>query len=69
MILLALVLSVRMRTEIDPVYLMLALVAFSLSWWGVLYPKDLLREVTLPLALAPAVFAAALRPRPRGVTG
>ena len=69
LILLALVLSFRVRTEIDPVYLLLALVAFSLSWWGVLFPKDLIREVTLPLALAPAVFAGALRPPPRDLTG
>jgi hypothetical protein len=64
-LLFALVLSLRLRTRLDPVFALLAAVAFSLSWWGVLYPKDLIRELTVPLALAPAVFAGAVRP-PRG---
>jgi hypothetical protein len=61
-LLFALVLSLRMRTRLDPVFALLAIVGFCLSWWGVLYPKDLIRELAVPLALAPAVFAGAVRP-------
>jgi hypothetical protein len=51
--------ALRVRTPFDTVYLLFALVAFSLSWLGVLYPKDLFRELVVPLALVPAVLAGA----------
>ncbi|MGH2785599.1 MAG: AZOBR_p60025 family cell surface glycopolymer formation protein [Actinomycetota bacterium] len=47
----------RFRSELDPFFLMYALLVFSLNWLGLLYPKDLIRETTIPLALAPAVIA------------
>ncbi|MGH2794397.1 MAG: AZOBR_p60025 family cell surface glycopolymer formation protein [Actinomycetota bacterium] len=47
----------RLRSELDPIFLMYALLVFSLNWLGLLYPKDLIRETTIPLALAPAVIA------------
>jgi hypothetical protein len=67
LLLLGLVVSLQARTPIDPVYLLFALVALSLSWLGVLYPKDLFRELVVPLSLVPAVLAGALwsRPPPR----
>jgi hypothetical protein len=63
-LLLALVLSLRLRTRLDPVFALLAVVGFCLTWLGVLLPKDLIRELAMPLALAPAVFAGAVRPPP-----
>jgi hypothetical protein len=61
-LLFALVLSLRLRTRLDPVFALLAGVGFCLTWLGVLFPKDLIRELAIPLALAPAVFAGAVRP-------
>jgi hypothetical protein len=52
-----LVRAARLRTPLDAVYLPLALLILSLTWLGVQYPKDLLRETALPLALLPAVLA------------
>jgi hypothetical protein len=63
-LLFALVLSLRLRTRFDPVFALLAAVGFCLTWLGMLYPKDLIRELAIPLALAPAVFAGAVRPPP-----
>jgi hypothetical protein len=61
-LLFALVLSLRLRTRFDPVFALLAGLGFCLTWLGVLFPKDLIRELAIPLALAPAVFAGAVRP-------
>jgi hypothetical protein len=61
-LLFALVLSLRLRTRFDPVFALLAALGFCLTWLGMLYPKDLIRELAIPLALAPAVFAGAVRP-------
>jgi hypothetical protein len=63
-LLFALVLSLRVRTRLDPVFALLAAVGFCLTWLGMLFPKDLIRELAMPLALAPAVFAGAVRPPP-----
>jgi len=38
-LLLALLLGLRARTPFDTIYVCLGLVAFSLSWWGLLFPK------------------------------
>lgn len=50
------VLALRARNAIAPVFLLLALLVFSLNWLGVLYPKDLIREVSLAFALLPFVI-------------
>jgi hypothetical protein len=68
-LLFALFLSLRFRTRLDPVFALLAVVGFCLTYLGVLYPKDLIRELAMPLALAPAVFAAAVRPPPMEQAG
>lgn len=47
----------RFRSELDPIFLLYALLVFSLNWLGLLYPKDLIRETTIPIALAPVVIA------------
>ena len=52
----------RLRSELDPFFLMYALLIFSLNWLGILYPKDLIRETVIPIALAPAVIAGLRRP-------
>ena len=56
--------GLRISTSIDPVFVLLALLVLSLNWYGVLYPKDLLRECTVPMALLPAVIAGARRADP-----
>lgn len=53
--------ALRVETPIAPVLFVLALLIFSLNWLGVLYPKDLIREATIPLALVPFVFASQAR--------
>jgi len=60
-IVIGLVLAARARTPLDLVYLPLALLVCGLSWLGLLYPKDLIRELAMPLALLPAVVAGAVR--------
>ena len=55
--------AIRLRSEVQAVFVLLALVAFSLNWWNLLYPKDLLRAVTVQLALLPFVFVPPWRDR------
>ena len=55
MLLIGLVRAARLTTPIDPVFILLALLILSLNWLGVLYPKDLIRETAVPMALLPAV--------------
>ena len=43
--------------HLDPVYLLSALVFFSLGWLQLLYPKDLVPLAAIPLALLPATIA------------
>ena len=54
----AMVRALRFKTPIDAVYLMFLPFVFTFRWWGLLYPKDLLRELAIPLALVPAVAIA-----------
>ena len=49
--------AIRLRTPIDPVYLMFMPIVFAMNTWGLLYAKDALREVAIPLLLLPAVLA------------
>lgn len=55
--------ALRFDSEVQTVFVALALVAFSLNWWNLLYPKDFLRAVTVQLALLPFVFAPRWRDR------
>jgi hypothetical protein len=55
--------ALRVDTPVAPVLFLLALLIFSLNWLGVLYPKDLIREAAIPLALVPFVLAT-----PRGAS-
>ena len=55
------ILAIRVRNAIAPVFFLLALLVFCLNWLGVLYPKDLIREVALALALVPFLLGTANR--------
>lgn len=50
--------AIRWRSSIHTVFFPLAVVVACLSPLGVLYPKDLIREVAAPIALVPLVLAA-----------
>lgn len=54
--------AIRVRTPVDPVFLAFMPVVFAMNKWGLLYVKDLMREVAIPLLLLPL---AALAPRRR----
>jgi hypothetical protein len=72
LLLIGVVRAVRIATPLDPVFLLGAVLVFCLNWYGVLYPKDLLREVAVPMALLPAVIAARRHPglaRPPSAAG
>jgi hypothetical protein len=58
---LGIVRGLRMTSPLDPVFILLTLLMFSLTWPQLLYPKDLLRIATIQLALLPAVVAGARR--------
>ncbi|HWC14517.1 MAG TPA: hypothetical protein VG929_07970 [Actinomycetota bacterium] len=58
-----LVVAARLRHVVDGPYLLLALLTLCLQPLGVLYPKDMIREVSMPLLLLPLVIALALRSR------
>lgn len=58
-LLLGMVLALRLRSPFAPIVLLYALLIFCLNWLGLLYPKDLIRETTVPLALLPALLARA----------
>jgi MYXO-CTERM domain-containing protein len=49
--------AARLRWWLDPVYLLFAALLFSLNWLALQYPKDLIREAVVALALLPAVLA------------
>jgi hypothetical protein len=57
-LLIASVVALRLRTPIDPIFLLIAGVVLSSTYLVILYPKDLLRTMAIPLVLMPAVFAA-----------
>jgi hypothetical protein len=47
----------RLRTPLDALFVLFFLLAACLNWWALLYPKDLIRELVLPLLLIPAALA------------
>lgn len=49
----------RLTSPIDPVFILLTVLMFSLTWVQLLYPKDLMRIAAVQLALLPAVIAGA----------
>lgn len=51
-----LVRALQLRTFLDPVYILFALSAFCLNWLNLLYPKDLIRALAIPLCLLPAAL-------------
>jgi hypothetical protein len=57
----------RLRTCLDILFLLFALMVFSLNWLQLLNPKDLIRLIVLAFALLPAVLAEP-RADPMGVT-
>jgi hypothetical protein len=60
--------AARARSGVDVFFFTYALVIFSLNWLGLLYPKDLIRETTVPLALLPAIIAGVPRaPHPPSI--
>jgi hypothetical protein len=54
--------GLRLSSPVDPVFILLTVLMFSLTWVQLLYPKDLLRIAAVQLALLPAVVAGARRP-------
>lgn len=54
--------AVRVRNPVAFVFVLLALLALSLRPLGVLFPKDALRELSIPLLLLPLVLAAKSMP-------
>jgi hypothetical protein len=67
LLLLGIVRAARVKKLVDPVFILLALLILSLNWYGILYPKDLIRETAIPMVLLPAVVAGA-RAGPGGTT-
>lgn len=55
---LGIVRAVRVRTPVAIVFVLLALLALALRPLGVLFPKDAIRELALPLMLLPLVLGA-----------
>ena len=53
--------AVRCRHPLDPIFVLMAIIAFSSNWLVLLFPKDLLRTVALPLALLPFVIGGSER--------
>jgi hypothetical protein len=63
LLLLGLVRALRLRGPLDAIFVGLAALVFCTNWLVLLYPKDLIRLVALPLALLPFVLAGTARPR------
>jgi hypothetical protein len=61
-ILVAAVVALRLRTPVDPAFLAIAALYGCITSIGVQYPKDLVRELALVLALLPFVFVSPARP-------
>jgi hypothetical protein len=59
LLILGLVIAAMTRSPISYVYILLTLVIATLGPLGMLYPKDMIREVSMPLLVLPAVIAAA----------
>jgi len=51
--------ALRFRTPIDPIFLGFVGVFSILSWWQLLYAKELFRILAIPLMLLPAVLVGA----------
>lgn len=60
-----LVQAVRVRHPVGAVFVLVALLALALRPLGVLFPKDMLRELSIPLMLLPLVLAARPDDAPR----
>jgi hypothetical protein len=60
--------AVRLRSPVDVLFLLFFGVTALLNWWTLLFPKDLIRELVLPLLLLPAALAG-LRSRPGALAG
>ena len=52
-----LVRAARLKTFLDPVFALSAILILSLNWLGVLYPKDLIRESAITMLILPAAVA------------
>ncbi|HEY7874185.1 MAG TPA: hypothetical protein VIG64_03575 [Actinomycetota bacterium] len=61
-LLIGIVRGIRFSSPVDPVFILLTVLMFSLTWVQLLYPKDLLRIAAVQLALLPAVVAGVRRP-------
>jgi hypothetical protein len=59
--------AIRLRNPIHPVYLALLPVVASLNHLNLLYTKDLMRTLAIPLALVPAVVVSSERWQARSV--
>jgi hypothetical protein len=60
--------AARLRNPIHPVYLALLSVVASLNHLNLLYTKDLMRTLAIPLALVPAVVVSSERWRARRIS-
>jgi len=49
--------ALRLRTPVHAVYLAFMPVVFAMNEWGLLYVKDMIRELAIPLVLLPAAAA------------
>lgn len=49
-------LAARLRNPLDAVFLLQGLFVLLLNWWNLLYPKDLIRALAIPLVLLVAVL-------------
>lgn len=50
--------AARVRSAIDLPFILLTLLALCLQPLGVLYPKDMIRELAMPMLLLPLVIAS-----------
>jgi hypothetical protein len=48
--------ALRLRTPLDPIFLLLIVVASILSYWQLLFPKELFRLLAVQLAFIPAML-------------
>ncbi len=55
--LLGLLRAVHIRTPLDPIFVWMMVVFSLMSWWQLLFPKDMLRILAIPLLLLPAIIA------------
>jgi hypothetical protein len=49
--------AARLRSPLDAIFLLFVAFAAFLNWWTLLFPKDLVRTLLVPLLLLPAVYA------------